>query len=112
MHNKTLDGISDVRDESDKNGIRIVIELKRGIIPKVMLNNLYKHTQLQTTFGAIMLAIDKGRPRVMNLKQMLEAFLAHRVEVITNRTKFELKKAEDRAHILEGLKIAIVLDAW
>ena len=107
VHNKTLDGISDVRDESDKNGIRIVIELKRGIIPKVMLNNLYKHTQLQTTFGAIMLAIDKGRPRVMNLKQMLEAFLAHRVEVITNRTKFELKKAEDRAHILEGLKIAI-----
>ncbi len=107
VQNKILEGISDVRDESDKSGIRIVIELKRGVVPKVILNNLYKHTQLQTTFGAIMLAIDKGRPRIMNLKQILEAFLAHRVEVITRRTKFELEKAEARAHILEGLKIAI-----
>ncbi|MFN2350475.1 MAG: DNA gyrase subunit A [Kiritimatiellia bacterium] len=104
---KTLEGISDVRDESDKNGIRIVIDLKRGIIPKVILNNLFKHTQLQTTFGAIMLAIDKGRPRIMNLKQLLDRFLAHRVEVITRRTRFELNKAEARAHILEGLKTAL-----
>ncbi len=107
VQDKTLDGISDVRDESDKNGIRVVIELKRGVVPKVILNNLYKHTQLQTTFGAIMLAIDKGRPRIMNLKQMLECFIAHRVEVITRRTQFELDKAEARAHILEGLKIAL-----
>lgn len=104
---KTLDGISDIRDESDKSGIRIVIELKRGVVPKVILNNLFKHTQLQTTFGAIMLAIDDSRPKVMNLKEILECFIAHRFMVITQRTRFDLEKAEARAHILEGLKIAL-----
>lgn len=103
----TLEGIGDIRDESDRNGIRIVIELKRGAVPKVMLSNLFKHTQLQTTFGAIMLAIDQGRPRVMNLKEMLGCFIAHRFEVITRRARFDLDKAEARAHILEGLKIAL-----
>jgi DNA gyrase subunit A len=107
VQEKTIDGITDIRDESDKSGIRIVIELRRGVIPKVVLNNLYKHTQLQTTFGAIMLAIDGGRPRIMNLKEMLQLFIAHRFEVITRRTQFELAKAEARAHILEGLKIAL-----
>ncbi len=107
VNNKTLEGISDIRDESNKDGIRIVIELKRGVIPKVILNNLYKHTQLQTTFGAIMLAIDRGRPKIMNLKEILGCFIAHRFEVITRRTQFDLEKAEARAHILEGLKIAL-----
>ncbi len=107
VQSKALEGISDIRDESDKNGIRIVIELKRGVIPKVVLSNLFKHTQLQTTFGAIMLAIDQGRPRVMNLKELLRCFIAHRFEVITRRAKFDLAKAEARAHILEGLKIAL-----
>jgi DNA gyrase subunit A len=104
---KLIDGISDVRDESDKDGIRIVIELKRGIIPSVVLNNLYKHTQLETTFGAIMLAIDHGRPRLMNLAELMRCFLDHRFEVVTRRAKFDLEKAEARAHILEGLKIAL-----
>ncbi|MDZ4198961.1 MAG: DNA gyrase subunit A [Kiritimatiellia bacterium] len=104
---KHLEGISDIRDESDKDGIRIVVELKRGIIPTVVLNNLYKHTQLETTFGAIMLAIDHGRPRLMNLAELLKCFLDHRFEVVTRRAKFELEKAEARAHILEGLKIAL-----
>ncbi len=107
VQEKVIDGITDIRDESDKNGIRIVIELKRGVVPKVVLNNLYKHTQLQTTFGAIMLAIDGGRPRIMNLKEMLQLFIAHRFEVVTRRTQFDLAKAEARAHILEGLKIAL-----
>ena len=104
---KLIDGISDVRDESDKDGIRIVIELKRGIIPSVVLNNLYKHTQLETTFGAIMLAIDHGRPRLMNLAELMRCFLDHRFEVVTRRAQFDLEKAEARAHILEGLKIAL-----
>ncbi len=104
---KTLEGISDIRDESNNQGMRIVIELKRGAIPKVLINNIYKHTQLQTTFGAIMLAIDNGQPRVMNLVELLRCFVAHRFEVITRRTKYELNKAEERAHILEGLRIAI-----
>lgn len=104
---KQIEGISDLRDESDKDGIRIVVELKRGIIPSVALNNLYKHTQLETTFGAIMLAIDKGRPRTLNLAEMLRRFLDHRFEVVTRRAKFDLEKAEARAHILEGLKIAL-----
>jgi DNA gyrase subunit A len=107
VQEKIIEGISDLRDESNKDGIRIVIELKRGAVAKVILNNLYKHTQLQTTFGAIMLAIDHGRPKVMNLKEMLEAFMDHRFEVITRKTQFELDKAEARAHILEGLKIAL-----
>ena len=107
VQDKTLDGVSDIRDESDKSGIRIVIELKRGVVPKVILNNLFKYTQLQTTFGAIMLAIDNSRPRVMNLKHILQCFIAHRFDVITRRTRFDLEKAEARAHILEGLKIAL-----
>ncbi len=107
VQEKHIEGISDLRDESNKDGIRIVIELKRGAVAKVVLNNLYKHTQLQTTFGAILLAIDHGRPKVMTLKEMLVAFLDHRFEVITRRTQFELDKAEARAHILEGLKIAL-----
>ncbi|MFC1461309.1 DNA gyrase C-terminal beta-propeller domain-containing protein, partial [Verrucomicrobiota bacterium] len=107
VQKKTLDGVTDIRDESDKNGIRIVIELRRGVVPKVILSNLFKHTQLQTTFGAIMLAIDQGRPRVMNLRDILGCFIAHRFDVITRRTEFDLQKAEARAHILEGLKIAL-----
>jgi DNA gyrase subunit A len=107
VQEKHIEGISDLRDESNKDGIRIVVELKRGAVAKVVLNNLYKHTQLQTTFGAIMLAIDHGRPKVMTLKEMLVAFLDHRFDVITRRTQFELDKAEARAHILEGLKIAL-----
>ncbi len=104
---KKLEGISDIRDESDKRGIRVVIELKRGAVPDVVLNNIFKQTQLATTFGAILLAIDHGRPRVMNLKELMECFVAHRFEVITRRTRFELAKAEARAHILEGLLIAL-----
>lgn len=99
---KKLEGISDIRDESSKDGIRIVIELKKAVIARVLLNNIYKHTQLETTFGAIMLALDHGRPKVMNLRQLLQCFVRHRFEVITRRTKFELAKAEARAHILEG----------
>ena len=104
---KVLEDISDVRDESDRDGLRVVIELKRDATPMVVLNNLYKHTQLQTTFGVIMLALVEGRPRVLNLKQMMEEFLKHRNEVIVRRTKFELDAAEKRAHILEGFIIAL-----
>ncbi len=107
VNDKKLDDISDIRDESNKEGIRVVIELKRDAIPKVVINNLYKHTQLEDTFGVIMLALDHGRPRVMNIKQMLECYIAHRKEVVTRRTQFELKKAEERAHILEGFRIAL-----
>lgn len=107
VENKTLEGISDIRDESNKEGIRVVIELKRGVISKVVLNNIYKHTQLETTFGAIMLALTNGRPKVMNLKELIQCFIDHRVDVVIRRTRFELKKAEERAHILEGLKIAL-----
>ena len=104
---KVLEDISDVRDESDRDGLRIVIELKRDATPMVVLNNLYKHTQLQTTFGVIMLALVEGRPRVLNLIQMMEEFLKHRNEVIVRRTRFELDAAEKRAHILEGFIIAL-----
>lgn len=107
VENKTLEGISDIRDESNKEGIRVVIELKRGVAPKVVLNNIYKHTQLETTFGAIMLALVNGRPKVMNLRELIQSFIDHRVDVVIRRTRFELKKAEERAHILEGLKIAL-----
>jgi DNA gyrase subunit A len=107
VNDKKLDDISDIRDESNKEGMRVVIELKRDAIPKVVINNLYKHTQLEDTFGVIMLAIDHGRPRIMDIKQMIECYIAHRKEVITRRTKFELQKAEDRAHILEGFRIAL-----
>ncbi len=101
-------GISDLRDESsDREGVRVVIELKRGEIPLVVLNNLYKHTPLETTFGVIMLALVNNRPEILNLKQILHYFLEHRREVVVRRTAFELRKAEERAHILEGLKIAL-----
>jgi DNA gyrase subunit A len=103
-----IKGIADLRDESsDREGVRVVIELKRGEIPLVVLNNLYKHTQLETTFGVIMLALVNNRPEVLNLKQILSAFLEHRREVVVRRTAFDLRKAEERAHILEGLKIAL-----
>jgi DNA gyrase subunit A len=104
---KTIEGISDLRDESDRDGMRIVIELRRGEVPEVVLNNLYKHTQLQTTFGIIMLAIVAGRPRVLSLLEIVEHFIEFRRDVVRRRTEFELRKAEARAHILEGLKIAL-----
>src|SRR6478735_3583746 len=103
-----IKGISDLRDESsDREGVRIVIDLKRNEIPLVVLNNLYKHTQLETTFGVIMLALVNNRPEVLNLKQILHHFIEHRREIVVRRTAFELRKAEERAHILEGLKIAL-----
>ena len=104
---KTIEGISDLRDESDRDGMRIVIELKRGEVADVVLNNLYKHTPLQTTFGIIMLAIVGGRPRVLSLLEVIENFIEFRREVVRRRTEFELRKAEARAHILEGLRIAL-----
>jgi DNA gyrase subunit A len=107
VRDKQIDGISDLRDESDRDGMRIVVELKRDAQADVVLNGLFKHTQMQTTFGVIMLALVDGQPRVLTLKQMLSFFLDHRHEVITRRTQFELNKAEHRAHILEGLKIAL-----
>ncbi len=107
VRNKKIEGISDLRDESDKSGMRMVIELKRGEIPEVILNNLYKETQLQDTFGMNMVALLDGQPLVLNLKQMLEAFLNHRREVVTRRTAFELKKARERGHLLEGLAVAL-----
>jgi DNA gyrase subunit A len=107
VRDKKLEGISDLRDESDKDGIRIVIELKRGENAQIILNNLYKHTQMQETFGIIMLALLNGKPQVLNLKQLLESYVEHRKDIITRRTKFDLNKAQERAHILEGLKIAI-----
>lgn len=107
VNEKKIEGISDLRDESDKSGMRVVIELKRGEIGEVILNNLYKQTQLQDTFGMNMVAIMDGQPRLLNLKQMLEAFLRHRREVITRRTVFELRKARERGHVLEGLAVAL-----
>jgi DNA gyrase subunit A len=104
---KKLEGISDVRNESDREGIRLVIELKRDVIPLVVLNQLYAHTQMQTTFGAIMLALVDGVPKELDLKEMLFHFIEHRHVVIVRRTEFELRRAEDREHILEGLKIAV-----
>src|SRR6266516_3839586 len=104
---KKLEGISDLRNESDKEGIRVVIELKRDAVPAVVLNQLYKHTAMQTTFGAIMLALVDGVPRELTLVEILQQFIEHRHTVITRRTQFELQRAEDRAHILEGLKIAV-----
>ena len=104
---KTIEGVSDIRDESDRDGLRIVIDLKRGEIGDVVLNNLYKHTQLQTTFGIIMLAIVAGRPKVLSLLELIETFIDFRREVVRRRTEFELRKAEARRHILEGLKIAL-----
>lgn len=102
-----IEGITDLRDESDRRGMRVVIELKSDVVPDVVLNQLYKHTQLQSSFGIIMLALVNGQPRVLNLKQILEYYLAHQKDVITRRTRYELGKAKDRSHILEGLKIAL-----
>jgi len=107
VRDKKIEGISDIRDESDKDGIRVVIELKRGENAQVVLNNLYKHTQMQETFGIIMLALVKGRPQVLNLKQLLQNYVEHRKNIVIRRTKFDLNKAQNRAHILEGLKIAL-----
>lgn len=112
VNDKILPGISDIRDESDKEGMRIVLELKRGEIPDVTINQLYKFTDMQVTFGCNMLALDKGMPRTMNIKQMISAWIDHRIEVIRRRTRFELNKAESRAHLLEGyLKALDHLDA-
>ena len=107
VRDKRLEGISDIRDESDKSGMRVVIELKRNEVPEVVLNNLYKQTQLQDTFGMNMVALVNGQPKLLNLKQMLECFLSHRREVVTRRTEFELRKARERGHLLEGLAVAL-----
>src|SRR3989475_2193793 len=107
VHEKVIEGISDLRDESDREGMRIVIELKRGEKPEVILNNLYKHTALQSSFGIIMLAIVGGRPKVLNILELVESFVEFRRDVVQRRTEFELRKAEARYHILEGLKIAL-----
>jgi DNA gyrase subunit A len=104
---KKIEGISDIRDESDKSGMRVVIELKRGELPEVVLNHLYKQTQLQDTFGMNMVALVDNQPRLLNLKQLLECFLSHRREVVTRRTVFDLRKARERGHILEGLAVAL-----
>ena len=107
IQDKRIEGISDLRDESDRDGMRIVMELKKGEIPQILVNQLYKHTPMQSTFGVIMLALVQNRPQLLNLKQILEAFIEHRREVVVRRTAHELRKAEERAHILEGLKIAL-----
>ena len=107
VNEKKIEGISHIQDESDKSGMRVVIELKRGEMPEVILNNLYKQTQLQDTFGMNMVALIDGRPRLLNLKQLLECFLSHRREVVTRRTVFELRKARERGHTLEGLAVAL-----
>jgi len=107
VKDKEIDGITDLRDESDRTGMRIVIELRKDVNPQVLLNQLYKHTQLQESFGVIMLALVDGHPRVLNLKEMLFYYLEHQKDVIVRRTRFELRKAEERLHIVEGLKVAI-----
>ena len=107
VRDKKIEGISDLRDESDKSGMRVVIELRRGEVPEVVLNNLYKETQMQDTFGMNMVALLDGQPRLLNLKQMLDAFLRHRREVVTRRNVFELKKSRERGHLLEGLAVAL-----
>ncbi|SVD01348.1 uncharacterized protein METZ01_LOCUS354202, partial [marine metagenome] len=107
VRDKKIVGVSDLRDESDKDGIRVVIETKRDAVPEVILNQLYKHTQLQDTFGIILLALVNGVPKVMSLKEALERFIDFRHDVVVRRTNFELEEAEARAHILEGLKIAL-----
>ncbi|MGL4407849.1 MAG: DNA gyrase subunit A [Zoogloea sp.] len=107
VNDKKIEGISEIRDESDKSGMRVVIELKRNEMPDVVLNNLFKQTQLQDTFGMNMVALVDGKPRLLNLRQLLECFLAHRREVVTRRTIFELRKARERGHVLEGLAVAL-----
>ncbi|MCA3252180.1 MAG: DNA gyrase subunit A [Pseudomonadota bacterium] len=113
VREKKLEGIAHIQDESDKSGMRVVIELKRGEVPEVVLNNLYKSTQLQDTFGINMVALVDGQPRLCNLKQLVEIFLDHRREVVTRRTVFELRKARERGHVLEGLAVALAnIDAF
>src|SRR5699024_4528431 len=107
VNDKRIEGISDIRDESDKDGMRLVIELKRGEMPEVVLNNLFKMTQLQDTFGMNLVALVDGQPRLLNLKQLVDYFLQHRREVVTRRTVFQLRKARDRGHVLEGLAVAL-----
>jgi DNA gyrase subunit A len=107
VREKKIEGITDLRDESDRNGMRVVIELRRDVNPSIVLNNLYKHTQLQSNFGINMLALVNGEPKTLNIRDMLYHYLQHQIEVIRRRTEFELKKAEARAHILEGLRIAL-----
>ena len=107
VHEKRIEGISHIQDESDKSGMRLVIELKRGELPEVVLNNLYKHTQLQDTFGINMVALIDGQPRLCNIKDLISVFLQHRREVVTRRTIFNLRKARDRGHVLEGLAVAL-----
>lgn len=107
VNNKKIEGVADIRDESDREGIRVVVEVKKGELPEIILNNLYKHTALQTSFGIIMLAIVDKQPKYLNLLEMMRYFISHRQDVIRRRTKFDLKKAEYRAHILEGLTIAL-----
>src|SRR5205814_8986985 len=112
VREKRLEGISDLRDESSREGIRIVIELKRGEVPEVVLNNLYRNTQMQTTFGIIFLAIVNNKPEVMDLPTIIRHFVEHRKEIVVRRTRHDLRKAEERAHILEGLFTALdILDA-
>ena len=107
VRDKRIEGIADLRDESDRHGMRVVIELKRDASADVVLNQLYRYSQLQTSFGVNMLALNDGRPQLMNLKDMIGAFVAFREEVVTRRTRFELGKARDRGHILVGLAVAV-----
>lgn len=107
VREKKLDGIVDLRDESDRNGIRVVIETRREVNAEIVMNNLYKHTQLEDSFGVIMLSLVNGQPKVLTLKQMMELFIQHRQEVITRRTSYDLRLARNRLHILEGLQIAL-----
>lgn len=107
VRDKRIDGITDLSDQSSREGMRICIELRRDVNPNVILNQLYKHTQLQDTYGVIMLALVNNQPKVMNILDMLTYYLQHQEEVVTRRTKYELNKAEERAHILQGLLIAL-----
>jgi len=107
VNDKKIDGVADLRDESDRRGIRIVLDLKKGVIPEIVINTLYKYTALETSFGYNMMAVSGNRPQLLNLKQILQKFLEHRTEVILRRTRFDLAKSEARAHILEGLRIAV-----
>ena len=104
---KKIDGITDLRDESDREGMRIVIELRRDVNANIILNQLFKHTQMQDTFGIIMLALVNNEPKVLNILDMLKEYIKHQEDVVTRRTKYELKKAEERDHILQGLLIAL-----
>ena len=107
VREKVIEGITDLRDESDRSGMRIIIELKRDANPHVILNKLFKHTQLQETFGVIMLVLVDKEPRVLTLREMLHSYLKHQEEIVTRRTRYDLRRAEERAHILEGLRIAL-----